>query len=166
MAQTVYDYCLRHGKQTPFVQKTELGFSKIPLHVGWLPMKGVSHRIHWTLKKGDAPRPFFYGNASLPTSRIRLKLLEFAPDVIKELFERLRSGKTKFKFEVNEKATEEYFRHIDSEVLKKFYNARTRKWTETWVLRKKNWPNHGRDCELMQMVFAMFNKLLPWEPQK
>lgn len=163
MAQTVYEYCLRHGATKRFSEKSGDSIRTYPLFVGWLPMKGVTHRIHWVRKKGETPRPYFLGNAALPTGKVRLKLLEFAPDTIKEIHERLRAGKTRFKYEVNELADEEYFNHQDAEIKKRFYSSKTKRFVDTWVLRKKNWPNHLRDCELMQDVFAIMLGLLPWD---
>jgi len=149
-AEEVYANCLRFGK----LQHRP---NDIPLWVGWTPMKGFDRRDQWQDPKTKQPRPFNLGSAALPHRRFRLPLLEFSTNHIKDMFERLRIGKTRFKWELIARCNEEYFKHLDAELKKPFYHPQTRRVRNVWVKRSRAWPDHLRDGELMSLVKALFH---------
>jgi len=126
-------------------------------------MKGIDREHPWLEGKTKLPRPFGLGHAALPHNNYRLPLLEFMPDYIKDIFARLRAGKTPWKWELNDRAgsDEEFFRHLDAEVKKPRYNARTGRVKYGYCKRSKAWPDHWRDAEIMSIVKALFHELLP-----
>lgn len=153
-AEHVYENCVRWAKR---VQRP----GRTPLNVGWLPSKGDPGDRSWKDKVTGQARPFTIGEAALPHQRFELPLLLFNPNYVKDIFERLRRGKTRFRWEVTNQADDEYFRHLDAEYRKPEFSRRTRRIRYIWVKRSRDWPDHLRDCELMQLVMAMFHKLIP-----
>lgn len=155
-AEEVYECCLRHGKILPIGNRPAI-------HVGWLPMKGFGRRQNWREKESGLLMPFFLSSAPLPHRKFRLPLLEFAAHTVKDMISRMRKKKTAHLYEFDRRAaTEEYFRHMDGEVRKKVFDATLQRLVERWVIRSRSWPNHGLDCESMNIAMALFHKLLPW----
>lgn len=153
-AEEVYEACLRWGQLVSRPHGP-------PFFVGWTPSKGFDRQEPWLDPKTKQARPFALGAAALPDKRFRLPLLEFMADHIKDILDRLRRGRAAFKWELSDKADDEYFRHLDAEYKKPFYNARTHRVKYVWARRSNQWPNHLLDCEVMQIVMALFHKLLP-----
>lgn len=155
-AEEVYSVCLKHGRLASRPHA-------LPVFVGWTPLKGFERRQHWRDPETKTPRPFAIGAAALPHKRFKLPLLEFSDDLCKDVLDRLRRGKTRFRWEVIERDDIEdpYFRHLDSNLRKPFYSARSRRVTWQWVKRARTWPDHLLDCEVEQVAMALLHRLLP-----
>ena len=153
--QTVYDNCLRWGKLVP-------RGNGMPIWHGWLPSKGRERDAKWADPKTKAPRPFILGRAALPHKRLELPLLEFNGDAIKDVLATLRKRGKPYAWELNEAASEEYFRHIDAEIKQPLAVGRTGKITWQWCKRNSRWPNHGLDCEIMQIAAAVLKRRFVW----
>lgn len=145
-ATEIYQNCLRFGK---IVRLT--GYE---LHCGWTPCKGFG-RQHWVTKDG-ARKIYHLTWAALPSSPVRVPLMEFATNPVKDILQRLRRRKTDIRWEVPEKlGNEVYWRHLDAEKLKEIVNPRTGRTKLEWCLRSRYWPNHLFDCEVMQIAAAI-----------
>lgn len=155
----VYKRCLAHGRLI------HLGPGNLPIWKGWMPMKGSDERRRqsWKDPKTGQPRPFFLGRAALSHRRFQLGLLEFSGHFLKGILARLRQGKARIRWEVSDKVTDEYWKHLDAEYLKPKYNPMTHRVENIWVKRSKQWPNHLLDCELMSMAMALFHGKLPFD---
>jgi hypothetical protein len=155
----VYKRCAAFGKLVA------LGPGQLPILRGWTPMKGSDEkrRQSWKDPKTGQPRPFFLGRAAQTHRRYQLPLLEFSGHYLKNILTRLRQGKAGFRWEVSDKVTEEYWRHMDAEYLKPVYNPRTNRVEHIWVKRSKSWPNHLADCEVMNEAMALFHRKLPFD---
>jgi hypothetical protein len=53
-------------------------------------------------------------------------------------------------------ATDEYWHHMDAEKKDQVYSRKTGRVTHKWRPRTQKWPNHIFDCEVMQVVAAIF----------
>lgn len=152
-AQTVYDNCLRFGvlRRVP---------NDKPIWVGWTPAKGFDRREEWRDKKTGAPKPWRIGWAALPHGKYRLPLLEFSTNHIKDIFERLRSGKTRHRWEVTDAANDEYWIHLDADIKGPIWDKQFRRVRYLYKKRTEVWPDHLRDCELEQLVMALLHRCL------
>jgi len=154
-ASVVYEHCLRWGAlaRRPHA---------VPFFVGWTPSKGFPDRVEpWIDKKTKLPRPFQLGKAAIGHFRLELPLLEFNSPAIKDILERLRRGRTQWRWELSNKVDDTYFKHQDAEYKRPFYNRRTKRMLLVWAKRTNDWPDHLRDCEILQIVMAMLHELLP-----
>lgn len=154
-AEEVYEHCLAFGK----LMRAGHG---IPIWVGWTPMKGLDRRSQWNDPKTKVPRPFNLGSAALPHRKFRLPLLEFSGNHLKDILARLRAQKTRQRWELVERADDEYFRHLDAEHKKPIYHTRSNRVSYEWVKRSRTWPNHLLDCEVEQIAMALFHQTLTW----
>lgn len=154
-ATVVYEQCLRWGA---FARRPQ----SVPFFVGWTPSKGFPDRIEpWIDKKTKLPRPFQLGKAAIGHFRFELPLLEFNSPIVKDILERLRRGRTQWRWELCNKVDDTYFKHLDAEYKKPFYNRRTKRMVMVYIKRTQDWPDHLRDCEILQNVMAMLHELLP-----
>lgn len=150
----VYFECARHGE---FLPREDMK----PLHVGWIPTKGMPGRKRWRNEEGQfvpyflKPMDPFYGRSG--AGQVEMCLLEFSADFFKDILEALRQGKGGHKWTVLEACgTEMYWRQMDSEIKKAVFNKNTGKVVYQWVPRSKYWPNHLLYCETMQLVHETF----------
>lgn len=153
--QEVYSSCSKFGKHR-IVRDAKTGLAKMIWH-GWTPCKGRDENAIFTGPKGE--RRLFDVRVA-PTGKASLPLLEFNGPHIKDVLERLRKKQTAIRWEVNEKADAEYWRHMDSEVSRNVYDSRTRRMVRRWEPRSKDWPNHLRDCEIQHLARAMRDGVL------
>lgn len=153
---TVYEQCVRHG----FLKKRP---QKVPLSIGWMPFKGIS-REGWSNKNTGAkskvrlqPMEHFIGGRM-----VAMPLLEFVDHDLKKYLEGLRKKQiTALQWEVDGSvANDEYWRHMDGEILIRERNIKNGKWDERWKPRSKTWPNHLLDCEKAQLAMAIFHRLI------
>lgn len=155
--ENVYGRCQAYGEL-----RRRLG--ELPIWRGWLPMKGMDEKRRggWKDPKTGAPRPFTLGWAALAHRKFRLPLLEFSGHALKNMLARMRQGKSGYAWEVTEAAEKdpEYWKHLDAEVLKPFYNPRTNRVEHLWAKKSKRWPNHLLDCEVMSLAHALFFKII------
>lgn len=153
--QEVYENCLKFGKliHPP---------NDLPQWVGWMPSKGRESEASWKDPKTGQPRPFFLGSAALPHKRFRLPLLEFNSTVLKDVLARLRKEGKPYPWELNEKATDEYFRHMDSNVKVPVATGRSGKVKWIWKKRSERWPDHLYDDEIQNIAGALLTRNLVW----
>lgn len=154
----VYRVCAEHGK---LVRRQD----KLPQHVGWIPAKGQPGRRRWRNAKGlMLPwrlQPIDPFDGTTRGGRLEMSLFEFASDFFNDILDSLRRGEGGRKWEVLKSvATEEYWRHLDGQIKAPVRNARTGYIVWTWIGRGKHWPDHMRDCEIMQVALANFFALL------
>lgn len=153
----VYRECVRRSE----IASMEDGKS---IAIGWMPTKGMPGRKRW--KDHDsgllipyylAPIDPFLGTAY--AGQVMVNLLEFSADFFKDILRSLRDGKGGHKWSViKEVGTDEYWRHMDAEV-KKPIVKRNGFIVHEWQPRSQHWPNHLFDCEVGQVVLAVFHQL-------
>jgi hypothetical protein len=160
----VYKECARRCEEVPFGGKVSL--------VGWMPMKGQPGRKRWKHPQNGTMVPWFSKQVD-PWEGTNMQglgsldLLEFSSDTYKDLLDALQHKKGGFAWEVSEDvATEEYLRHMDSEVKTAVRNRFTGLTRWSWMARHKTWPNHLRDCEVMQLVAANYLGLFQYEVER
>lgn len=151
----VYNACLRWG----ILNKS----AHPPLWIGWLPMKGFDRREQWRTRNNQTVRPFTVGNATLSSGGVRLPLIEFSTNHLKDMLDRLRFGRTPWRWELCSRIDDEYRRHQDAEYKKPVYNPQTRRVSFVWVKRSRVWPDHLRDATLMNITLALLHRKLPLE---
>jgi len=95
----------------------------------------------------------------------KLQLLEFNGPHLKDIQERLRTGKTRERYELNHTADETYFRQMDGDVRKAVWNARLKRVAHVWEPRTKRTPIHLKDCEIMILAMAMRDGILKVMPE-
>jgi hypothetical protein len=159
----VYKNCARRCDVEP---RTKDG--RLPLLVGWTPTKGMPGRrtwketenglfVHYYLRPTD---PF---SGSGDAGKVEISLLEFSADFYKDVLEQMRLSKDGWEWKVSEQlSTPEYWRHMDAEI-KASQQSKTGfvKWA--WVKRSKLWPDHLRDCEVLQTAHANFLQICKYE---
>jgi hypothetical protein len=124
--------------------------------IGWLPLMGTAKR-EWTDDKG-ASIPWRMsivepnaGNGLAGTAQ--LERLDFWSDYFADLLEALRDGAGGWQFTLSPGAdTDDYRHHMNGE--------QRNESTGHWEKRNRHWPNHLRDCEKMQVAFAVSLGLL------
>jgi hypothetical protein len=158
----VYRACARFCE---FVERNQGS----PVALGWMPAKGMPTRKRWRHVTRDTAgrvtgatfEPWYVGNVDpfLGTGdagRCEMSLFEFAGDFFKDILDNLRRGRGGYTWKVAaEMATDEYWRHMDSNV-KTAVVGRTGKVTHQWLTRSKHWPDHLLDCEVEQVAVAVF----------
>jgi hypothetical protein len=156
--QTVYSNCARFGELQMTSQRRA---NKLPpLHVGWIPSKGISSE-GWMVNKSKVLARIQPLERPINGRIIALPLLEFADKPIKDILDRLRRGRASVRWEVDQAvATEDFWTHLDGERLAKFWDKRTNRVKEEWVRRSSHWPNHWFDCAKLQVALAIFHRLL------
>jgi len=140
-----------------------------PVALGWMPAKGFPSRKRWKEEESGLLVPYylrgidpFMGTAQ--AGQVEMNLFEFAGDFFKDVLDNLRKGKAGYKWTVADSvATEEYWRHLDSNIKSAVFNKRTGRTTWSWTKRSKTWPDHILDCEVMQPAVAMFFGLFKLE---
>jgi hypothetical protein len=152
----VYRNCAAFGE---FDQRNE----GLPLHMGWIPAKGFPGDKKW--KNDGEILPYvlqevdpFMGTSA--AGECKMCLLEFNSDFFRDVLEDLRSGRDGHKWAVGPKAANEhYWRHMDSHHKVTVENRQSGLAREKWKKRSERWPDHLNDCEIMQVVLAMFYRL-------
>ena len=141
---------------------------RLPLLAGWIPCKGIPGRRKW--KDGESGlfvpyylRPTDPFSGSSDGGKVEISLLEFSTDYIKDVLDKMRLSKDGWEWKVaQELATETYWQHMDAEVKAAQRSANGFvKWT--WAKRSKHWPDHLRDCEVLQVALANFLQICQYE---
>jgi hypothetical protein len=167
VTRTFIGTCVDHGESVSRAnQVDESGkvFSEIPIHLGWIPAKGLPVAKRWKDTESGLMVPYrtieidpFLGTSD--AGKIAIEVLEFSGEFFKDILEALRRGQGGYKWTVDEEvATEEYWRHMDAEIKTGLVNKRTGKTVFQWAPRSKHWPNHLFDCEVEQVAFASYLK--------
>lgn len=128
---------------------------------GW--PKAIFRRIKGRKQKiGSTTLPFKITDRDpyLGTKRQGKKSLQeirWSNPTIKDMLARFRdSERSPVRWEVPEQyANDEYFRHLNGEILETKYNKITGKTKRFWKHRHNRWPNHIFDCECEQIAFAL-----------
>lgn len=157
----VYQACAARST----IDQLEENGKAIAVAIGWVPSKGFTNNKRWRDAETKAMLPYnlarvdpFTGTAH--AGLVTQSLFEFSGDFFKDIITSMRAGKGPVKWSVlADVATDEYWRHMDGEVKKAVFNARTGHTTHIWTVRSKHWPNHLFDCEVLQVAFAVFHKL-------
>jgi hypothetical protein len=156
----VYEACARHSLAVP---SPKSGRSVL---LGWMPAKGLPGRKRWRVKDSNVMLPYFVRgvdpfDGTTRAGETELSLIEFSGDFFKDILESLRKPDAKIKWTVSQDAaTEEYWRHLNSEIKAAVVNPTTGRAHFVWKLRSQHWPNHMGDCEVMQVVMAVYFGLL------
>ena len=150
----VYATCVSHGEIMP-------RDGKLPAVLGWMPTKGSPGRRSWRDENGLF-RPYYVRDVdpfegTSDARKLAVGLLGFSTDSAKDILEGMRRKQGPFAWSVCEAmATEEYWRHMDGEIKTAVRNMANGRVTHNWVPRSRHWPNHWFDCEVLQVVLAMF----------
>jgi hypothetical protein len=129
------------------------------VHFGWTPTKGFASRKRWKEKSGvlvpwhmTLIDPFM---GTTQAGAVEMNLLEFSADYFKDIIDNLRSGRTAYKWSVAENmSSPEYWKHMDGEHKVTVINKVTGYERVEWRPRHRDWPNHGFDCEVLQIAVA------------
>jgi len=138
--------------------------------LGWMPTKGMPGNTWWRDSNTGAKLPLgtrtidpFIGQAE--GGRFEIQMLEFNSVYFKDLLFAMRTGEGNFAWSLHpQMATEEYFRHLNSETKIQIFNKTTGRTTHEWRLRSSHCPNHLLDCEIMQVAGTAFYGLFALEP--
>jgi hypothetical protein len=149
----VYERCLQHGRWVQITPSTKFW-------CGWAPLKGREHYMTWADPKTKQRRPWLLSTAPLGRRGVQLGLLEFSGEVLKDMLDRLRRGRASVPWEVTDVADDVYWKHMDAEWRRPILDARTGRTKYLWVKRSSRWPDHLRDCEVMQIAGALFYRAL------
>lgn len=141
----IYELCAQHGFFTR---------SRPPSHIGWIPSKGQAGDKYWLDPKSKQKICFGFGAANLPHRQFRMDVLEYNADVVKDFLHRMRLQKTTERWAVTDIVNDTYWTHMNSEVKREIYSQG--RVTYGWRLRTSQIPNHLFDCEILQIVMAMF----------
>lgn len=159
----VYRQCARFGVQ-------EARMDALPVHMGWMPSKGMPGHKRW--KNEDGLMVPFYLQAIDPhigtsqAGQVEMSLFEFASDFIKDVLEDLRQGKAGHKWSVKaEVAIPEYWKHMDSNIKTPVFNKSNGSTKHVWQKRSQHWPDHLLDCEVMQIALASFFEIFELKEQ-
>ena len=151
---SIYKNCARFGEILP-------RNSLLPLHMGWMPAKGMPENKRWKNEDGLLV-PFFLQSidpyvGTSEAGQIEMSLFEFSSDYIKDILEDLRKGEAGHKWSVSPQMdNEEYWRHLDAKIKVAEFNKRTGRTVMKWQKRSQHWPDHLDDCEIMQIGLAAF----------
>lgn len=159
----VYKNCARRSEIEPRAKE-----GRLPFLAGWMPTKGMPGRktwkdqesglyVHYYLRPTD---PF---SGSSDAGQVEISLLEFSADYYKDVLEQMRLSRDGWEWKVSaELSTPIYWQHLDAEVKAAQQNKNGFvKWA--WVKRSKHWPDHLRDCEVLQIAHANFLQICRYE---
>lgn len=152
---SIYKNCARFGE---IVERIDA----VPLHMGWIPAKGMPEHKRWKDPETGLYVPYFlqaidpYVGTS-EAGNMEMSLFEFSSDFIKDILEDLRKGEAGHKWSVSPQMnTEDYWRHMDAKIKVSVFNKATGRTTMKWQKRSQHWPDHGDDCEIMHIGLAAF----------
>jgi hypothetical protein len=151
---SIYKNCARFGE----IRHRN---SMLPLHLGWMPAKGMPENKRWKNEDG-LQVPFFLQSidpyvGTSDAGQIEMSLFEFSSDYIKDVLEDLRKGEAGHKWSVSPQMdNEDYWRHLDAKIKVAEFNKRTGRTVMKWQKRSQHWPDHLDDCEIMQIGLAAF----------
>lgn len=86
------------------------------------------------------------------------KVVVWSNPTIKDILARLKSGRA-LPWGIPIDVNPDYARHMSSEMKKRILDKKFNRYVERWVAIGRR-PNHGWDCECMQIVCAMIGGLL------
>ena len=135
----VYDECARYG-WTALHGSGDSGFTHNP------PGKKPVRKIYSTLKQAQAP-----GGG-------RARYVFFANEGGKDILAKHRGGHSAT-WEIPDDAGVDYHTHINSEIKKDVIQKVTKQIIRRWC-RIGSRPNHGWDCEVMQIVAALIKGVI------
>lgn len=151
-AADVYAACRRYGKLVPVPNAPAT-------HVGWIPCKGRERTMGWVDPKTKQPRLWTLSSAPLEARGLRMPLLEFNGEFLRDVLARLRR-RGQPRWELTDAADETYYSHLDSYVRRPVVVGR--RIQVKWTPRTQKAADHLLDSELEQIAAAMFQRRLVW----
>jgi phage terminase large subunit GpA-like protein len=148
---TVYNECVKRGRLIKNI-------GTIPVHIGWIPSKGVDGEYYDIDKKTKQRVCYGFGNANMTHKLYAINILKYNANILKDILWNMRLQKTKEKWAVTEIVNDTYWQHLNAEIKCLKGEKTSQKWV--WELRSKI-PNHLLDCEVMQLPIAMFIGRIP-----
>jgi len=158
----VFENCMRWGR--PILRPM-----KPALWRGWMPTKGYDREITWTINGVQrayrtVPMDPVSGKFVRRRGKTEIRRLDFNAFQMKDILERVRRGDGRRKWEVSRTASsDEYWKHLDSEIRVQRLNQRTGRTSWEWKKRSQRWPNHLFDCEVLQVAGSILHRL--FEPK-
>lgn len=156
----VYSACVQRCEVLPAAEH-----GRIPVAVGWIPTKGMPGRKMWKDASG-VQRPYYLRDVdpfegSSDASRVRIGLVGFSSDYAKDLLDGMRKRRGGIAWGVGQSmASETYWRHMDGEIKEAIRSKVSGRTVHQWRPRSRHWPNHGLDCEVLQVITAALLGLL------
>jgi hypothetical protein len=164
-ATEIYSECARYGQRillkSTYDQRTKRYDVKSEW-IGWTPMKGREQTAFWLASNGVK---HIYGIIDVPDFP-QIQLLEFNGHFFKDIFDRMRRGKTQVRCEFNHRADETYFKHLDGDIRRSVWDAKIKRVKWVWEPRTKQYPIHLKDCEIMIQALAMRAGILKIEAEE
>lgn len=148
----IYDLCIRNST---IIKPGNMP----PMYRGFVPLKGHHAGAQWKNTKTGGMHPYGLRPASIPNKTL-LFVLNIDSSKFKDWLERMRSGDTQYKWEVNQAADSEYWDHLESEHKKSVRDPRTNRIKSVWALRSRTGENHLLDCEVYNIAMATFFRIL------
>lgn len=159
----VYRNCANFGAIIP----RKSGF---PLHIGWMPSKGMPSRKRWRDPETKQSVPYFLRAidpfmGTTEAGKLEINLFEFASMYYEDLLAALRDSKRGhgYRWAVSDQMDKSkfqdgstYWKHLDGHIIKRIENRITGMTTEQWSKRHRDWPDHLLDCEILQVAQANF----------
>ncbi len=149
----VYRECAGHGE---LIERP----NQLPSIVGWMPAKGMPTNRRWRDPESGLAMPWtlraidpFLGTTE--AGKVEGDLFEFAAEFFEDILDRLRKGKTDYKWSIaaaiadlvyGDRST--YWKHMDGHVIDPKTGRRKK--------RHRYWPDHLLDCEIQQVALASF----------
>ena len=161
----VYRQCARFCSMVPNARSERM------LALGWMPAKGFPSRKRWRDEATGLQVPYYLRGidpfiGTSDAGKVEMSLFEFSGDFFKDVLDSLRRNQSAYKWSVPDSmATEDYWRHMDSNIKMAKANKRTGRVAWEWIKRSAHWPDHLNDCEVMQTAAAMFYGIFNPEEQ-
>lgn len=174
--QSVYDACAGNSQRASGVLKYPCGIKfppegpgKGPVLVGWLPSKGRADGFRATTADGKI-HPVGMSMAASAETNVLQPLAVFDTEHLRGMLMKMRKpGDGSNPWAVCELPAplpteglpgvycvgpDEYWRHLDSHVLKTISAGKMGKTKTVWMKRHDRWPDHLTDCEIQQLALA------------
>lgn len=161
-ASEIYAECARFGERLRVRGFKIAKGQKIPTTknewFGWHPMKGREREATWLDEGGFRHLIGLVDIADWPM----LQLLEFNGHELKDIFDRLRTGKacrqdgSLIRCEFDQRAADDtYWKHIDGELRRQVWNQKKKRFITEWQPRNQRTAIHIKDCEIEIIAMAM-----------
>lgn len=155
---SVYVQCAQHCQ--PINVKDSL-----PTLLGWTPAKGMPAKMHWKNKEGiELPYRVKYRDPYEGTSQshlVTIGLFEFSGEVFKDRFDAMRRPGAKIRWSIaKEAASEDLWKHLDSNIKDSFLDKKRRRFVYGWRKKSEYWPDHILDATVQGLAYADYNGII------
>ena len=135
----------------------------LPLHVGWMPARGMPGRKRWRDTETGIHLPYYLKaiDPFMGTSKagaLEISLFEFSSDFFRDILQPLRESKGGYSWAISSQ--------MDNDVYRRHMNSHKKHEDNKWVKRHRYWPDHLNDCEIEGVALAMFFGLFKIEDDK